>query len=247
MKLSQRRYDLTDKRFGSLIAIRSLNHSLWECKCDCGNVVAYKTSDLTRGFISSCGCKHLNTSGSTNKLELKNYVCSLLSDDVEILKSRILIDSTSRRKKEIDIYIPSLKLGIEYNGSAFHTSENSKFGQNKDKYYHRNKFLSARNMGIHLITVFDIDYELNKELILNLIARCVHKDQPLNPNTDTVITNNDYDDGLWLKQFGYKEKCQLEPEYYIYADRYKVYRCGKTLWERDNTEVTNRIKELLVP
>ena len=50
------------------------------------------------------------------------------------------------------------------------------------------------------------------------------------PTTDTYITNNDFDDGSWLEN--YIEIGQIEPEYFIYQNKYKVYRCGKTLWKR---------------
>ena len=42
--------------------------------------------------------------------------------------------------------------------------------------------------------------------------------------------SHDYDDGEWLKEYGYIEDSQVEPEYYIYNNRFKVYRCGKTKW-----------------
>ena len=59
--------------------------------------------------------------------------------------------------QEIDAYIPQYNIGIEYNGSAFHASLNGVY-DNKDKYYHRDKFLQAKKQGIHLISIFDVDW-----------------------------------------------------------------------------------------
>ena len=53
--------DLTGQRFGSLVAVcpteeRSHRQVVWECKCDCGNTAFVRTSSLTCGTKTSCGC-----------------------------------------------------------------------------------------------------------------------------------------------------------------------------------------------
>ena len=54
---------LVGEKFGSLKVIKKLekktgNHqgSLWECKCDCGNIKNVYTGALTSGNTKSCGC-----------------------------------------------------------------------------------------------------------------------------------------------------------------------------------------------
>lgn len=54
--------DLTNKRFGSLIAICIIgkdksNSYVWECKCDCGNTCEALGSLLRQGRTTCCGCK----------------------------------------------------------------------------------------------------------------------------------------------------------------------------------------------
>ena len=236
MNPTKRKYDLTGQRFGKLVVISPENHSNWLCKCDCGKDTIVKTADLLRGYTQSCGCIAFNCHGSLQEEDVRSFVQSILPNYV-IDKVKILDDGSSR-KKEIDIYIPALKIGIEYNGSAFHTSSGAKIGRNKPKTYHQNKFLTAKSQGIHLISLFDIDWLNNKdntkELIKNILLNTVkHKI----PTKDIVYTNNDYDDGLWLREYGYKEFRQLKPECYKISG-YTVYRSGKTEWHKlDNTEV----------
>lgn len=231
-KLGARKHNLTNMRFGRLLAIEPTNHSMWKCKCDCGNNKDVKTSDLLRGFVTSCGCVSLNFVGSKYENEIRDFVKSLVPN-LSIEKSKILYNSNTNRCREIDIYIPELKLGIEYNGSAFHTSSNSKFGLNKSKYYHRNKFLQAKKQGIRLISVFDIDYENDKLKILEIIGNAIKGcDEHNYPTSETVITNNDFDDGEWLREFGYEPIEQLEPKSFVYDDMYLVYRCGETVWRK---------------
>lgn len=53
--------DLTGQRFGRLTAIsecaeRKNGGVVWECKCDCGNIVKVRANHLRKGAIVSCGC-----------------------------------------------------------------------------------------------------------------------------------------------------------------------------------------------
>ena len=54
-----KRADLTGRRYGKLTAVKYIGDRRWECKCDCGNVVAVRTSNLTSGHTTSCGCNKL--------------------------------------------------------------------------------------------------------------------------------------------------------------------------------------------
>ena len=62
------------------------------------------------------------------------------------------------------MYLPEYNLGIEFNGSMFHATVNSVY-DNVDKLYHFNKFKLAKEKGVHLINIFDVDWESNKERI----------------------------------------------------------------------------------
>ena len=57
--------DLTNKRFGRLIALSVIPGNIkvrraWVCQCDCGNITQVSTGELTGGSISSCGCLRLD-------------------------------------------------------------------------------------------------------------------------------------------------------------------------------------------
>lgn len=56
--------DIVGERFGKLTVVRYLRTDvkpygrtvIWECKCDCGNIVEVSTSALRSGNTKSCGC-----------------------------------------------------------------------------------------------------------------------------------------------------------------------------------------------
>lgn len=59
---SPRVVDLTGKRFGRLVVLKRSEHRapgnrlMWECRCDCGNIVIKRGDALKGGQTSSCGC-----------------------------------------------------------------------------------------------------------------------------------------------------------------------------------------------
>ena len=55
--------DLTGRTFGRLSVVGYFGRNnqgltLWECKCECGNVVLVRTCHLTTNHTQSCGCLH---------------------------------------------------------------------------------------------------------------------------------------------------------------------------------------------
>ena len=105
-------------------------------------------------------------------------------DEQEIVK--FIEDSTKLKcisrcrdileNKEIDIYLPEIKLGIEYYGNYWHSE---KF--QKDKNYHLNKLNECNEKGIRLIQIFEDEWkernEIVKSKILYSIGSCKYKEK----------------------------------------------------------------------
>lgn len=219
--------DLLGNKFNMLTPIKYVGASKWLCKCDCGNETVVASSDLKNNHICSCGCNNIAKSGSLCENEIRDFVYNYIDSSLVVLHDREVLDG-----HEIDIYIPSLSLGIEYNGSPYHASENGLY-KNVGKYYHRDKFMLAKSKGVHLVSVFDLDYETNKVGVLSILHNLLSGEEDnIVPNSATIYTNNDYDCGSWLYRYNYVPIGQVEPEFFIYQGKYKVYRCGKTIWKR---------------
>lgn len=155
--------NLTVKEFSH----RENNRTFWRCVCDCdGREVIVDGNALKSGATTSCGHKHKTACiGSTDELEIKDELLKILPNNIA-QKVRILDG------KEIDLYFQDLKFGVEFNGSAFHSAVNGAF-RNVDKKLHQQKFLQAKEHGIHLVTIFDVDWWKNKEKILNYFRHCL--------------------------------------------------------------------------
>ena len=60
-RVALNRKDLTNKRFGKLVAISATDKKVhrrpkWKCVCDCGNEVEINSKYLLSGDTKSCGC-----------------------------------------------------------------------------------------------------------------------------------------------------------------------------------------------
>lgn len=98
------------------------------------------------------------TKNSKSELEILNF---LKEKGLECRSDRHILNG-----REIDIYIPEKNIGIEYNGNKWHTEWFAK----KDKNYHLFKMEECREKGVGLITIFEDEYELHKEIVLNKLA-----------------------------------------------------------------------------
>ena len=68
MSLNKNAVDITNKRFGRLVAIKPTDkrvnrNVIWSCLCDCGKEVFQRVNTLNSGLVVSCGCyiKEINS------------------------------------------------------------------------------------------------------------------------------------------------------------------------------------------
>lgn len=73
--------------------------------------------------------------------------------------------------KELDIFIPSKNIAIEFNGNMWHSE---KFG--KDRLYHLNKLNECNKNGIGLIQIFEDEYEEHRDIVLSKIKHILGAD-----------------------------------------------------------------------
>lgn len=119
--------------------------------------------------ISGQGCPNCATHISKGEQEIADYIKSL---GLEIIQSdRSVLDGS-----EIDILIPELKIGIEYNGLYFHREGLLEgIGGGKTKYYHVNKTDLANEKGYNLIHIFEDEWMFKSEIIKAKLSHILHK------------------------------------------------------------------------
>jgi len=93
-KMSNKRLDLSNKRFGRLIALSVAGNDesgrvLWKFKCDCGSELIALGSRVNSGRKLSCGCLVRDTASNTQKTRRKANTVS------EYINHRVSIDETT--------------------------------------------------------------------------------------------------------------------------------------------------------
>lgn len=132
----------------------------WRCLI-CNNIFESCWNYIQQGYL--CPTCHPKTSGvSKSENEIKEFVKSLGFEIIE--NDRELI-----KPKELDIVIPEEKIAIEYCGLYWHSDEQ------KDKQYHIDKLNKCEEKGYKLILIFEDEWILNKDLVMNRLIHILNK------------------------------------------------------------------------
>lgn len=126
--------------------------TLYKWRCERCKQEFYHT--YQNGMIPKCkNCDNTKFKGLEN--ELYNYLITLFPNQ-EIKRN----DRTCINPYEVDFYIPSKKLAIEFNGAYWHSEK-----MGKSSKYHLDKFRKAKEKDINLIHIWEWEYRgKNKEL-----------------------------------------------------------------------------------
>lgn len=109
------------------------------------------------------GCPHCSNYTSKAQREINQYIQDILPEGTEVITTRKALDG-----KEIDIYVPSLKVGFEYNGTYFHSSAVQTISRREAE-----KTRIAREKGIRLVHIWEHDWLGPKQDIIKSLIRNV--------------------------------------------------------------------------
>jgi hypothetical protein len=109
-------------------------------------------------------CHPIGDSRSIKENEVFKFIQSIYGG--EIIQSY-------RNELEIDIYLPELKLGFEFNGLYWHSEEY------KDKYYHLNKTKHFKERGIRVIHIWEDDWDSRSEIIQSQIRNWLGRSEKI--------------------------------------------------------------------
>ena len=111
--------------------------------------------------LKGTNCPSCGASISKPEIKLKDFIRSFYKGEI-ITNSKSIIPPM-----ELDIYIPSLNLAIEFNGGYWHSE---KF---KDKNYHICKYNLCKDKGIRLVSIWEWEILKDKTKIENFIKNLI--------------------------------------------------------------------------
>jgi len=101
-------------------------------------------------------------SNSGYEIQLQNFI-------KENYKNNIIYNNRYLISKELDIYLPDLKLAFEFNGLYWHSEVN------KENDYHLNKTELCEKQGIQLIHIWEDDWIYKQEIVKSMILNKLNK------------------------------------------------------------------------
>lgn len=138
--------------------IKYIGDKLSLFRCDVGHNFEMHSDNFysrIRNNVPLCTiCYPINNSVSIQQKNILEFISGIYKN--EIIESY-------RDKLEIDIYLPNLKLGFEFNGLYWHSEIN------KDKNYHLNKTNYFKEKGIRIIHIWEDDWSFRKDIIKSQI------------------------------------------------------------------------------
>lgn len=137
--------------------------------------------------------------------EIYEYIKSLGFNDVE-MSNRSAISP-----KELDIYIPSKNIAIEYCGLYWHSDIY------KDRKYHVNKMKACNDKGIRLITIFEDEWKNKSEIVKNRLSHILHTSNNKTYARKCTIAKGNYKD--FVEKYHIQGHCNSNLQYGLFDDQ----------------------------
>lgn len=132
------------------------------------------------------GCPKCSHIISKKEEELYDFICSTVGKENVIQHTRDVISPL-----ELDIYIPSLSIAVEFDGIRWHSEEFE-----KSKTYHLDKTRMCEDKGIRLIHIFEDEWDFKKDIIKGMMTSKFNKNEKIYARKCTIreITNREAKD-----------------------------------------------------
>lgn len=227
-KISDKLKESWNNKIISNYNVISISGNTYELKCEYGHTYFIEKTLLNnRKYFNTKLCTICNkkNSGSGQQQNIEAYIKSIYNGEI-LINNRKILDN----EYEIDIYLPDLKIGIEYNGLYWHSN---KYLNEK---YHYNKYFKSKEKNIQLIQIWEDDWKLNNVNIKNNIYNRIYNNVKFTDDIIIVNNMNPYD----LKD--YKIINILPPNKYFVKNKIRynniidydfiVYDAGCTIYKK---------------
>lgn len=140
-----------------------LGDKVSEYTCELGHVFKIDSSVYNhriKGGIKVCTICNPKGLRSASEIEVYNFLGTIYSGEILL---------NYRQKFEIDIYLPELRIGFEFNGLYWHSNI---FKKNR---YHLDKTEFFEKIGIRIIHIWEDSWSKNKDIIKSQIRNILGK------------------------------------------------------------------------
>lgn len=126
-------------------------------------------------FNSGKRCPKCSNKQSKPETEIINFIKTFYNGTIEQSNRNIIKNHMTNRYLELDIYLPELKLAIEFNGIYWHSDKIAiSKGWSSSVEFINYKTSKCKEKEIDLIHIFEEDWIKDKQQILNNIKRIIN-------------------------------------------------------------------------
>lgn len=137
--------------------------------CDYKDELEFKCKDCGRLFRTAaknfqdihCG-NRCHVKASNGERKMAEYIASLVQEKEILYNKRFYIPNT-HRYHELDVYIPEMRLGFEYNGLFWHSTKT------KGSNYHLKKLHFFRDLGITITQIFENEWRDRSDIVKSIL------------------------------------------------------------------------------
>lgn len=127
-------------------------------------IISNKTIKLLSDNAIEVNKNMISSFNSKPQREIEDFITKELNLEVLVNSKKIL------HGVEIDLYIPTLRIGIEYNGLYWHSEK-----MGKTINYHQSKTILADSEGVRLIHIFEDEWNNKQEIVKNRLRHILGK------------------------------------------------------------------------
>ena len=157
--------DKVKSKYSDVVDIIGYHDNDYDCMCKLCNQSFYINNNILRERVlnnKTICTKCFPIYSSYPEIE----ICNILDTNniTYERKNRSILGG-----KELDFYIPDLKLALEFNGVYWHSTNW------KEKTYHIDKFLKCNNDNINLFQIWEDDWKNKRDIVVSMILNKLGK------------------------------------------------------------------------
>jgi len=161
---------LVDNKEYKLLSYKAETFNIKHILCE-KDFIINKFNFYDRNRLGVCLCTEcypISENSSIKEIEIRNFIESF---GIETIKDKTILDG-----KELDIYIPSHNLALEFNGLYYHIEKEDKIGKiTHGKDYHLDKSLKCQEKDIHLMHIWEDEWVFKQEIVKSIILNKLNK------------------------------------------------------------------------
>lgn len=163
-------------------------------------------------YLVTCECYKKIV--AKTQYEIYNFIKDHYTKDVKYNKRFDGEDEFGKIcKREIDIYLPDLKIGFEYDGFYRHCSNNEKLKPT----YHRDKTRFFNRLGITIFHIFEDEWKQKKDIVKSMIlSKIGYKFKKIHAKNKNCV----------IKEVSYQESLEFLNNNHIQGGDNSKYRLG---------------------